>query len=77
VILFAYPNGKPDADYSAVHVRLVRELGFMAAVSTSAGAARADDDLYEMPRFTPWRQTAPGWALQLARNLRTRPKAAA
>ena len=39
VSLFAYPNGKPDVDYSAQTVSLARELGFDAAVTTASGAA--------------------------------------
>lgn len=52
--LFAYPNGRPGRDYTAETVRLVREAGFRGAVSTSAGAARAGTDPYQIPRFTPW-----------------------
>jgi hypothetical protein len=37
-----------------VHVRIVRDLGFQAALSTAHGAARACDDPYQLPRFTPW-----------------------
>ena len=33
--LFAYPNGRPNDDYHAEHVRMVKEAGFDAAVSTS------------------------------------------
>jgi peptidoglycan/xylan/chitin deacetylase (PgdA/CDA1 family) len=54
VHFFAYPNGKPERDYLPEHVAMVRELGFEAAVSTAHGAARPGDDLYQLPRFTPW-----------------------
>lgn len=54
VRFFAYPNGKPERDYLPEHVAMVRELGFEAAVSTAYGAARPGDDLYQLPRFTPW-----------------------
>jgi peptidoglycan/xylan/chitin deacetylase (PgdA/CDA1 family) len=54
VRLFAYPNGKLGADYTAAHARMVRELGFDAALSTNAGASRHGDDLFQLPRFTPW-----------------------
>jgi peptidoglycan/xylan/chitin deacetylase (PgdA/CDA1 family) len=78
VRLFAYPNGKPVIDYSAEHVRIVRELGFSAALSTSAGAAYAGDSVYELPRFTPWGASAGRWGARLARNLlRKRASAAA
>ncbi len=72
VRLFAYPNGKPNADYRAAHVTMAREAGFDAAVSTAWGAASAGDALHELPRFTPWGGSATGWALRLARNYRAR-----
>ena len=71
VSLFAYPNGKPDVDYTASHVEMVRQLGWSAAVSTSAGAARAGNPLCELPRFTPWRRAASSWAWSLASNYTT------
>ncbi len=72
VKLFAYPNGKPGRDYRQRDVALVQRLGFKAAVSTAPGAAcRANDRLFELPRFTPWDQSRWRFALRLARNLRT------
>lgn len=71
VELFAYPNGRPDADYGPAHVRMAREAGFRAAVSTSAGAARQGDDPYQLPRFMPWDTSHGRFALRMLRNLRT------
>jgi peptidoglycan/xylan/chitin deacetylase (PgdA/CDA1 family) len=71
VRLFAYPNGKPSVDYTAAHVRMAEELGFAAAVSTASGAARAGNQGFELPRFTPWDPTPVRWGLRLARNLLT------
>lgn len=69
--LFAYPNGKPGTDYQRdVHPRLVRELGFDAAVSTEWGASRHGDDLFQIKRFTPWDGDRWRFGLRLARNLR-------
>ncbi len=68
VDLFAYPNGKPRRDYDERHVELVRELGFIAAVSTAAGAASAQDDPFQLPRYTPWARTSALWAARLMRN---------
>ena len=71
VALFAYPNGKPTIDYTAIHVRLARETGFEAAVSGSWGAAMGRGcDIFQLPRFTPWDRTASRYALRLARNMR-------
>jgi peptidoglycan/xylan/chitin deacetylase (PgdA/CDA1 family) len=69
VRLFAYPNGTPGRDYHGEHAVLARELGFDAAVSAAWGAARAGDDLYQIPRFTPWDRADWRFGLRMARNL--------
>jgi peptidoglycan/xylan/chitin deacetylase (PgdA/CDA1 family) len=69
VRLFAYPNGNPLYDYRPEHARLVRELGFDAAVSTTWGAAGAGDDLYQIPRFTPWDRPNWRYGIRLTGNL--------
>lgn len=71
--LFAYPNGKPGADYLPEHVDIARELGFDAAVSTSWGAADTRTDLFQIPRFTPWDRSRARFGLRLLRNLATQP----
>ncbi|MBL8445224.1 MAG: polysaccharide deacetylase family protein [Zoogloeaceae bacterium] len=77
ISLFAFPNGKPGKDYLAKHVRMVREAGFDAAVSTAIGAARRDADFFQLPRFTPWDKTALRFGLRLVDNMRTTVKVAA
>jgi peptidoglycan/xylan/chitin deacetylase (PgdA/CDA1 family) len=52
--LFAYPNGKPDIDYQAIHVDMVKRAGFSAAVSVSMGTAGLRSDHFQIPRFIPW-----------------------
>ncbi len=52
--IFAYPNGKPGQDYLATHVDMVKQSGYKAAVSTKWGVARQSNDLWQLPRFTPW-----------------------
>jgi peptidoglycan/xylan/chitin deacetylase (PgdA/CDA1 family) len=69
VRLFAYPNGSPGRDYHAEHAVLARELGFDAAVSAAWGAAQAGDDLYQIPRFTPWDRADWRFGLRMAHNL--------
>lgn len=75
ITLFAYPNGKPGEDYSSEHVAMVRELGFQAAVSIAWGAASSTVDLFQLPRFTPWDETALGFSLRLTGNLLRKPGA--
>jgi peptidoglycan/xylan/chitin deacetylase (PgdA/CDA1 family) len=72
VTLFAYPNGKPGKDYSARHVAMAHDAGFAAAVSTATGAATPDDDLLQLPRFTPWEHDGLRFGLRMLGNLRRR-----
>ncbi len=69
VRLFAYPNGKPDTDYLAAHVAIVKKLGFDAAVSTAKGVANRHSDLFQLPRFTPWDRFSFRFSLRLIGNL--------
>ncbi len=74
---FAYPNGKPETDYLAAHVKIVKQLGFDAAVSTAKGVATQDSDLFQLPRFTPWDKSPLRFSLRLLGNLaQTRPRTA-
>jgi len=68
VNVFAYPNGKPGKDYESAHVEIVKRLGFRGAVSTAPGTGRAGDDLFQLPRFTPWGRSIPVWGGRLALN---------
>jgi len=52
--LFAYPNGKPVSDYTDKDVENVRKAGFSAAVSTRQSVATGNDDVFQLPRFSPW-----------------------
>jgi peptidoglycan/xylan/chitin deacetylase (PgdA/CDA1 family) len=70
ISLFAYPNGQPGRDYGPQHVRMVREAGFDAAVSTAAGVASSACDLFQLPRFTPWDRRPAKFALRLLLNRR-------
>jgi peptidoglycan/xylan/chitin deacetylase (PgdA/CDA1 family) len=67
--LFAYPNGVPTQDYGPDHVRMVREAGFDAAVSTAWGVANRQADRHQLPRFTPWDRSRWRYALRMWRNL--------
>ena len=69
VTLFAYPNGKPVDDYGLKHVAMVRELGFQGAVCTAWGSASRLDDIFQLPRFTPWDKTALRFSARFTGNL--------
>lgn len=68
VDVFAFPNGKPGVDYDHTHVDIVRKIGFCGAVSTAPGASQTGDDLFQLPRFTPWGRAIPVWAARLLLN---------
>ena len=72
VRLFAYPNGVPQQDYAAEHARMARDCGFTAAVSTAWGAAGAQSDRFQLPRFTPWDRQRLRFGVRLMANLRRR-----
>jgi peptidoglycan/xylan/chitin deacetylase (PgdA/CDA1 family) len=67
--LFAYPNGKPEVDFTDDHVLIATRLGFEAAVSTAAGAASKWSDPFKFPRFTPWDSQRLRFGGKLVRNL--------
>lgn len=50
---FAYPNGKPQRDYTAEHAHMVERAGYTVAVSTAVGVAPREADRYQLPRFMP------------------------
>ena len=70
VCLFAYPNGKSGIDFFPEQALIVRELGFVAAVSTQSGVAIQSGDYFLLPRFTPWRNNAKFFIPELLSNLR-------
>ncbi|MBS1188670.1 MAG: polysaccharide deacetylase family protein [Rhodocyclaceae bacterium] len=66
--LFAYPNGKPGQDYRQSHVDMVRAAGYRGAVTTVWGAGGRGDDVFQLPRFSPWDRQPVRFALRLAYN---------
>ena len=70
---FAYPNGRPYADFSRLHVEAVKRAGFCYAVTTHWGVADGSTSPFQIPRFTPWAERDWHVTFQLARNLLTEP----
>jgi len=68
VATFAYPNGKPELDYLPEHAEIVKELGFVGAVSTLSGVSTMNTDVFQLRRFTPWDKTPVKFLLRLGRN---------
>lgn len=63
---FAYPNGKPGADYLPEHVDIVKDCGYRAAFSTQWGVGTHKTDLWQLPRFTPWDKSPEKFLLRMA-----------
>lgn len=72
VRLFAYPNGKPGIDYLPEQANLVKEQGFIAAVSTQRAVSSQFSDFFQLPRFTPWQSNCHYFIPALLKNLRAR-----
>lgn len=70
---FAYPNGRPYADFSRLHVDAVKRAGYRYAVTTHWGVADACTSPFQIPRFTPWAEHDWHVTYQLVRNLMTEP----
>jgi len=69
VRLFAYPNGRPDTDYSLRDVSLAERAGFKAAFCTARGSASKGDDIFQLPRSTPRGSTRLRFGVRLALNM--------
>lgn len=70
--LFAYPNGKPNEDFSPANRELVRGLDFDAALSTEWGTTRFGDDPMQIRRFTPWDHSRRRFGLRMLSNMARR-----
>src|SRR5215468_4359128 len=53
VSLFAYPNGRPGVDYRVEHVRMVKDLGFEAAVCRPRAACATPEAIDTSCRASP------------------------
>ena len=62
---FAYPNGRPQDDYTTRDRDLVEELGFHYALATVNGSATQHSDRFQLPRFTPWDRQPERWLARL------------
>jgi hypothetical protein len=66
-LCFAYPNGKPNLDYTSAHARMVNGAGYKAAVSTAVGVASDDADTFQLPRFMPRERSAAQFVARMVR----------
>ena len=68
VVGFAYPNGKPDVDFSPRDANLTRNMGFDYAVSTEWRGVGTDSDIYALPRVSPALYTGPNLLMRVLRE---------
>ena len=66
VRVLAYPNGDTRRDLSVRDADLIRDMGFVCAVTTDWGVADRATNPFLMPRFTPWDRTPTRFALRCA-----------
>ncbi len=67
---FAYPNGKPLADYLPRDVALARAAGFSAALTTVWAGARRTGDTFQIPRVGSWDRSRERFCARLLRCYR-------
>ncbi len=70
---FAYPNGRPYADFNRQHIDAVRKAGYKYAVTTHWGAASSATSRFQIPRFTPWGPSPMRALFQVGINLLSKP----
>lgn len=67
---FAYPNGRPDKDFTEEDVQRVMKAGFIGAVTTEWGCATPRSNDFRIPRQGIWGKNRAKLWLQLLRNFR-------
>jgi len=72
---FAYPNGRPDQDYDLRHVDMVRQAGFVRAVTTASGCADGNSDVCQLGRMSLWHRSKPKLVLRMLLNYFSTPAA--
>ena len=63
---FAYPNGSPN-DFDESTKNILRETGYICALTTKFGTNESDENLFELRRATPWDHDIYSFALRLNR----------
>jgi peptidoglycan/xylan/chitin deacetylase (PgdA/CDA1 family) len=66
VRVLAYPNGDTRRDLGVRDANLIKDMGFVCAVTTDWGVADGATNPFLMPRFTPWDRTPTRFALRCA-----------
>ena len=67
---FAYPNGKPIRDYGLKDIKILKELGYVSAVSTAWGFCDSKTDTLQMPRVSFMKTNLLGLSARMFRAYR-------
>jgi peptidoglycan/xylan/chitin deacetylase (PgdA/CDA1 family) len=70
VATFAYPNGRPNKDFTDADVERVKRAGYIGAVTTRWACATAAADAFQVPRQGIWGANRAKLWLRLMRNFR-------
>ena len=61
---FAYPNGKEE-DFNETTKLLLKEAGYICALTTIFGTNECNQDLFALRRGQPWEKDLPTFAVKL------------
>jgi peptidoglycan/xylan/chitin deacetylase (PgdA/CDA1 family) len=61
---FAYPNGT-EKDFNQTSIKILKEAGFLCAVTTIFGTNSCGDDLFRLKRGGPWETYLPVFAAKM------------
>ncbi|SNY51644.1 Polysaccharide deacetylase [Arsukibacterium tuosuense] len=67
---FAYPNGFINRDFDEATVQLVKQAGFISAVTFEWGVSTSSSSLFKLNRFTPWDVNSFRFHARLINNMR-------
>jgi len=67
VVGFAYPNGRPERDFTGEHRQMVADAGYCFAVTTEYAAAARQADPLRLPRIGTWDRHAGRFLLRMRR----------
>ncbi len=72
--VLAYPNGDSSRDLSVRDADLIRNMGFVCAMTTDRGVSDGNTHPFLMPRFTPWDRTPARFGIRCALALKENAK---
>ena len=62
---FAYPNGKPETDFTKETIHIIKKSGYRNAVTTVPEITTIASNPFQLPRYTPWDKNPYKFAVRL------------